>query len=306
MIEEIHILLTYECNYECSHCFLYCGPQVEGTFTLEQIVSILEDAKKFGTVDTIYFEGGEPFLHYDLMISGLTRARNMGFRTGIVTNGYWATSDEEAVNYLQPLVALEIDDISMSDDLYHGGGQHTPAKTAVRIAEKLGLPVNVINIEGPIAAVDGNTIVPKGATIDGGSVRFRGRAADRLVKGRPRKPPETIVECPYEDLTTPQRVHVDAFGHVHFCQGISIGNIWQTPLTQLLAGHRSEDHPICGPLIAGGPDELARTYGVEPEDGYADACHYCFSVRRLLLDRFPEHLAPRSVYGSSGEALKQS
>ena len=33
------------------------------------------------------------------------------------------------------------------------------------------------------------------------------------------------------------------------------------------------------------------------EGEFVDECHYCFLVRRSLIDRFPEHLAPRQVYG---------
>jgi hypothetical protein len=28
-----------------------------------------------------------------------------------------------------------------------------------------------------------------------------------------------------------------------------------------------------------------------------DECHYCFEVRKALIDKFPEYLAPRQVYG---------
>jgi hypothetical protein len=56
-------------------------------------------------------------------------------------------------------------------------------------------------------------------------------------------------------------------------------------------------HPICGPLVRGGPAEVARTYGVELDGDFVDECHHCFAVRRALADRFPKQLAPRQVYG---------
>lgn len=92
MLEQIHFLLTYTCNYECDHCFLYCSPNTEGTFTLDQIQKVLNDAKKIKTVEWIYFEGGEPFLYYPLMFKGLQIAKALGFKTGVVTNNYWATT----------------------------------------------------------------------------------------------------------------------------------------------------------------------------------------------------------------------
>jgi hypothetical protein len=48
--------------------------------------------------------------------------------------------------------------------------------------------------------------------------------------------------------------------------------------------------------LAGGPAQLAREYGVVLESGYVDECHCCYLVRKALVDRFPEHLAPRQVY----------
>ena len=46
MLTGIHVLLTYTCNFECDHCFLYCSPRAEGTFTLEQIREVIEEAGK--------------------------------------------------------------------------------------------------------------------------------------------------------------------------------------------------------------------------------------------------------------------
>lgn len=61
MLTGIHFLLTYQCPYECSHCFVYGGPRARGTFTLEQILAVLQEAQALGTVQTVFFEGGEPF-----------------------------------------------------------------------------------------------------------------------------------------------------------------------------------------------------------------------------------------------------
>jgi hypothetical protein len=87
-------------------------------------------------------------------------------------------------------------------------------------------------------------------------------------------------------------------GHIHVCQGLSMGNMWQCPLSVLALEYDADSHPICGPLTKGGPALLARQYDVEPVEGeYVDECHFCYLVRRALIDRFPESLAPRQVYG---------
>ena len=30
MLTGIHFILTYTCNFECDHCFLYCSPKSKG------------------------------------------------------------------------------------------------------------------------------------------------------------------------------------------------------------------------------------------------------------------------------------
>ena len=96
MLTGAHFLLTYTCNFECDHCFLYCGPSAKGTFTLSQIKNVFNELLKIETLDWVYFEGGEPFLFYPLMLEGIKIATGLGFKTGIVTNAYWATSEENA------------------------------------------------------------------------------------------------------------------------------------------------------------------------------------------------------------------
>jgi len=308
----IHFLLTYRCNFECDHCFLYCGPHAPGTFTLGQIRRVLDEARAIGTVDTIYYEGGEPFLFYPIMLEAIRLARRASFKVGVVTNAYWATAPEDADHWLGPLRDCGLFDLSVSEDEFHWGKEgESPAARGVESARRLGIPVNTICIEGPAVkaapAARGADDASgrgsdregrrKGEPVVGGDAVFRGRAADKLTEGLPRRPWAEFTECKREELVDPRRVHVDSYGNVHICQGVSMGDMWRTPLSELVGGYDAGSHPICGPLSRGGPAELARTYGVEHDEEYVDECHFCFDVRRALLERFPEWLGPRHVYG---------
>jgi hypothetical protein len=53
---------------------------------------------------------------------------------------------------------------------------------------------------------------------------------------------------------------------------------------------------VIGPLLRGGPAELARHYQVPHETVYADACHLCYSTRLALRQHFPDILAPNGMY----------
>ena len=91
---------------------------------------------------------------------------------------------------------------------------------------------------------------------------------------------------------------MDASGNVHLCQGVVIGNLFETPLVELCKGYDPDAHPIVGPLLAGGPAELAKRMGLAPEEGgYADACHLCYEARAAARGRFPAALGPDAMYG---------
>lgn len=99
----IHILLSYQCTHECDHCFVWSSPRAGGTMLLETLTRVLDQAQEIGTVEEIYFEGGEPFLFFPLLVEGIRRAREHSFSTGVVTNCYWATAKADAALWLEPL-----------------------------------------------------------------------------------------------------------------------------------------------------------------------------------------------------------
>jgi hypothetical protein len=296
MLTGIHLLLTYQCNSECDHCFLYCSPRSQRTLTTKQIHSIINEAGKIETIESIYFEGGEAFLYYPILIEGIRIAREAGFNVGIVTNAYFATDDEDIKLWLKPLVELGINDLSISNDPYHYGEEkENPAARARNVALELGLPVGEIHIDEPTVTKAEDHA--KGEAIIGGSTMFRGRAVDKLTTGLPTRNWEEFTECPYENLESPGRVHVDSYGNTHICQGISMGNIWQIPLSEIDKTWDATSHPICGPLSKGGPAQLIREYGIDHENEYVDACHCCYQIRKSLLNKFPQYLTPLQVYG---------
>jgi hypothetical protein len=292
-LESVHFLLTYSCTHECDHCFVFSRPGAGGTFAIAQVERVLDQAVALGTVTGVFFEGGEPFLYYATMLEGIRLACQRGLTAGIVTNGYWGTSAEDADLWLRPLKELGLSKLCVSvDPLHYGDRDPTPADHAIAAAERLGMSPSRFRTESPCvqAGDDGEPIVR-------GGVMFRGRAADKLTQGLPTLPCASFTKCPHEDLRNPRRVHVDANGNVHLCQGLLMGNLWQTPLQDLAPAYDPDAHPVCGPLLRGGPAALAQAHGLEHAPDYVDACHFCYAMRRALLDRFPQWLGPPHVYG---------
>ncbi|HEX6303988.1 MAG TPA: radical SAM protein [Anaerolineales bacterium] len=291
----LHLLLTYQCTFECDHCFVWGSPFQSGTMTLADTEYILEQAGQIPSLTSIYFEGGEPFLYYPLLVKGVQRAASMGFQVGIVSNAYWANSVADALAWLQPFQGL-IDDLSVSSDLYHYNETIShQVQNAQTAAQQLGLPLGVISVAQP----ESNDAARQTGQLSLGEsgIMYRGRAVEVLAPRAAKQPWHRFTTCPYEDLREPGRLHLDPIGHLHICQGISIGNVYAQPLAEICAAYDPDTHPVAGPLLRGGPLALIEAYNLPHEDQYAGACHLCYRARTALRPRLPDILAPDQIYG---------
>jgi MoaA/NifB/PqqE/SkfB family radical SAM enzyme len=291
-LSGLHILLTYQCTRECEHCFVWGSPRQRDVLNAEQIEQILNQAKEAG-IEWVYFEGGEPFIYYDVLVKGVQMAAEMGFTVGIVSNAYWAVSVAKAVERLKPFAEC-LSDLTVSSDLYHCNEELSEeSQNAIVAAKWLKIPTGMISIAKP----DEDAAQTHGQIKDQGAVMYRGRAAVKLAPRAEGHPWNDFTQCPHEDLREPGRIHFDPFGNLHICQGIVIGNVFERSFEEICASYNADAHPICGPLLEGGPVALIGEYSLPHESTYVDACHLCYEMRRLLRTRFPDLLKPDQMYG---------
>ena len=299
-LKGVHFLLSYKCDLECDHCFVWGKPTAKGAFRIEQIMDILTEAKKLETVTYISVEGGEPFLYYPIVVRTVQEGIKLGFHVEVITNCYWATCLEDAAEWLAPIAKAGNVEISLSSDIYHGENWETEeVKTAAKAANKLGLKVGIIAIKHQDEVATLKEI--EGAKVDLGELMYKGRAAVKLTEKAIKRPWHEFTKCPYENLASPERVHVDPFGYVHVCQGISIGNAWQKPFSRIIKEYRPEQNAILEPLIHGGPVVLVEKFGLSHDEYYADACHMCYSARCMLRGKHPDILVPDEMYGENDD-----
>jgi Predicted Fe-S oxidoreductases len=291
-LEGLHILMTYQCTCECDHCFVWGSPWQTGTLTLEQIEQILAQAKE-ADVTSVYFEGGEPFLYYAILVQAVRKAADMGFSVGIVSNAYWANSVADAEEWLHPFVE-RLADLTVSSDLFHcSEPMGERPQNALVAAKWLNIPAGMISVAQPNADAQQS----HGQIEEESAVMYRGRAVEKLAPRATRHPWEGFNACPHEDLREPGRIHLDPLGNLQICQGITIGNLFEKPLQQICEEYDADAHPICGPLLYGGPAALVNEYNFPHESSYADACHLCYAARISLRPRFPGQLSPDQMYG---------
>jgi MoaA/NifB/PqqE/SkfB family radical SAM enzyme len=284
---------------ECDHCFVWGSPKARGAFTLEQIRGILAEAKKLGTVNFVSAEGGEPFLYYPIMVHLVREAVSLGFRVEVLSNCYWASCVEDAVEWLLPMAKIENVEFSFSSDPHHVETWETEeVRNAVKAANKLRIKTGVIAVKDPFAQAPCPSQI-EGVKVSLWELMFRGRAASKLTEKANKRPWREFTKCPYEDFANQKRVHVDPFGWVHVCQGISIGNVFHEPLSEIIQGYDPSRNPILEPLIRGGPAALVEEFNLPHDDTFADACHLCFVARLALRNRFPDILVPNQMYGET-------
>ena len=101
-ITGLHILLDLPVHFRVRSLLCMGSPRQEGVLTLAQVEEILDEAREAG-VEWIYFEGGEPFLYYPILLPGVYMAAAQGFKVGIVSNAFWAVSVAVASEWLRPM-----------------------------------------------------------------------------------------------------------------------------------------------------------------------------------------------------------
>lgn len=134
------------CNLECVHCFIACGPTNHALKFLdaETVYQRLVEAAELG-VREVYFTGGEPFLHKQI-VPILARSLRVA-PTTVLTNGTLITPGvADALAALQSAAryALEIrvslDDVdAVRNDAVRGPGSLAKAVRALRLLQERGL-----------------------------------------------------------------------------------------------------------------------------------------------------------------------
>ena len=298
MLTTVHILLTYTCPLRCKHCFVFGDPRAKGTFTPAQVTNTLAAIRTVESVEWVYFQGGEPFYHYPLLLTSVKKAVQSGFTVGVITNAYFARTEEAAARFLKPLRDLGVANLCISQDPYHYPSPgDTSARRALRAAANLGLPTRRISV-GPSRSAE--CADPEWIGKDFHSdfkLQWRGRAVEKLISGEPVQDWRRWDHCPSANLDSLWRVDIDPYGNVQICQGINLGNLDTSALDRIITNDQIASHPIVSFLRSGGPAALAKAYDPNPHGSYIDACHLCYTTRLALLDRFPSHLAPHQLYG---------
>jgi pyruvate-formate lyase-activating enzyme len=117
--QVVSMLPTYRCTAACENCCFDSNPQVKGQIPLDRILRYVDEAAALETVKLFVLSGGEAFLLGKNLEIIIEHATFLGLQTRIVTNGYWATSYENAAKRLSRLWAVGLRELNLSTGDYH-------------------------------------------------------------------------------------------------------------------------------------------------------------------------------------------
>jgi hypothetical protein len=193
---------------------------------------------------------------------------------------------------------MGVKEISISNDyLHYKNPRNSPARRALIAAQGLGLPTTLVQVKLPGEEYFYGNDIDLASKVDEQRLMFTGRAAETITEKMPSSGWHQFNICPRVDLHDPEEVFVDAYGYVQICPGIAIGNIWNSALHTLIRDFDPSEHQILKSMLTEGPAGLIRANGLQPSSDYVEPCHCCYSVRRELIDKYQDVLAPRQVYG---------
>ncbi len=308
---DVGIILTYRCHSGCKHCLYNCGPGWEkDPMSAQTLHEALEAVTAFPRLPQIHFTGGEPFLHFGLLLDAVRLATGLGITSYVETSAQWCTDHSEALHRFEALQQAGLQAVLISCSPFHA--EKIPP---LRTLEAVRAALDVFGSEGTIVYLPDFLRVIQVFELDrptplsryaeelgsdgarrilwqGYSIISGGRSGYELGHIAPRYAAEAFAgtDCTV-DVLYAHHSHLDLYGNYisSFCGGLSVGDWHHLP--QLLVDFdEGRFPPLIRVLVERGPYgllELARaSHGYEPlPEGYAGKCHLCVDVRRTLVER---------------------
>ena len=131
------ILPTYQCSAACRNCCFGSNPSIKHRLSLEEMIDYIEQAADIPSIRMICFSGGEVFLLGDDLVELIKKCSDHGLMTRIVTNGYWALSNELATKKLSPLIAAGLNELNFST-----GDEHVQWVPLKRVLQGMSSALN--------------------------------------------------------------------------------------------------------------------------------------------------------------------
>lgn len=115
----IGITVTQKCTAKCAICCSECGIDKTSVIDKDALIEYLSTCKDIEAINTIGFSGGEVFLYYDFLLEMVKFVAEMGKKSTVLSNGFWADTFENTINKLALLKNSGVTQVALSYDEFH-------------------------------------------------------------------------------------------------------------------------------------------------------------------------------------------
>ncbi|HEV2738660.1 MAG TPA: radical SAM protein [Candidatus Elarobacter sp.] len=115
----LSIITTRQCTAACDHCCVGASPKATTKIPVPRVHALIDEATRIPSFERVVFTGGECFLLGDDLDALVRHAAGNGFRTRVMTNGYWAVNERAAQRRTCTLRENGLDEMMLSTGTFH-------------------------------------------------------------------------------------------------------------------------------------------------------------------------------------------
>src|ERR1051326_7104478 len=95
-LRAVALVTTFRCPVRCTHCVVRAGPERREQVAVDSALRWIDDIASYrdGHIRLLTLTGGEPFSDLPHLRALAQRASARGLFLSIITNGFWATTEE--------------------------------------------------------------------------------------------------------------------------------------------------------------------------------------------------------------------
>jgi organic radical activating enzyme len=299
-INKVCFLFTHHCNISCRHCYNNSGPQLKAKrIRLDRMLKIVAEMPGAG-IPNLAISGGEPFLYRQDVLAMVKAGRAAGLKQiEINTNGFWASTDEQANKVLDQLAEAGFmqgfdDRIKLSSGSYHQEfiAFDRTLILARNFYARFGRPLFIdfeLTPKSDHSAGEIRKQIDAAGLTDRVRLTFReiasvgrGKDIEGISRNRTNGPCVTIDII----MINPDESVLPCDGLNHENHGLRLGRADRHHLRELVK--RMQNDPILQFLAAKPLNELLPFIGkTERPDGYGGICDQCQHAIGELTDREP-------------------
>jgi MoaA/NifB/PqqE/SkfB family radical SAM enzyme len=295
-LRNIGFIMTYKCQIACSHCIVEAGPHRKEEILLSDATNWIQQTALYrsGYIKVLSLTGGEPFYNIAHLEKLSTFGEKCGLLVSVVTNAFWASTQEKAIRIIKDLPAIKM--LAISTDVYHQ--KYVPferVKNAVFAAKECGIPYNIavtteneddeeyIKILNNLKEITDVDTIKTAATLPTGRAL---KKLDTLIHQISKEPPISACSAGSSPIVLPNGRVIACCGpliRLRTSHPLLLGNLQENSLREIL--DNAELNPILHAIRIWGPKKLIsiiKEAGLNqylPEIYIKDSvCNACYSL----------------------------